>query len=195
MAYRCVYTPRSANRLPHAGHTARLGRLAALQIALALAPWSRAAHWRPYFITFSNIFLNDLDRFVCRQLGCRHYGRYVDDFYLLSISRNELREWLGRLQTYVQTIGMRIHPRKIILQPVSKPNRQHTVPPLEFLGAVLFPYYRHCTHRTIAKYHAHCQVWSQLLTPAITAEQYQACFAAYMSYCGYLDHFRARLMS
>ncbi len=141
---------------------------------------------------YSNIFLNDLDWFVCRQLGCRHYGRYVDDFYLLSTSLDELREWLVRLQTYVQTIGMRIHPRKVLLQPVSKPDRQPAVPPIEFLGAVLFPYYRHCTHRTIAKYHTRCQAWSRLLTPAITAEQYQACFAAYMSYCGYLDHFRAR---
>ncbi len=143
---------------------------------------------------FSNVFLNDMDWFVCKQLRCQHYGRYVDDFYLLSTSIKQLREWLVCLQCYVLTLGMHIHPRKIILQPVSKPNRQHTVPPLEFLGAVLFPYYRHCTHRTIAKYHAQCRVWGSLLNSAISAEQFQTCFAAYMSYCGYLDHFRARLV-
>ncbi|MGN1240403.1 MAG: RNA-directed DNA polymerase [Paludibacteraceae bacterium] len=141
---------------------------------------------------YSNIFLNRLDRFVTEELGCRHYGRYVDDFYLLSASRGQLRSWLARLQPFVATLGMRLHPRKIILQPVSLPCRQKETPPLEFLGAVVFPYYRHCTHRTLAKYRLACRTWGMLLVRTIHAAQYQACFQAYMSYAGYLSHFRAR---
>lgn len=30
---------------------------------------------------FSNIYLGELDRYVKRVLRCKHYGRYVDDFY------------------------------------------------------------------------------------------------------------------
>lgn len=140
---------------------------------------------------YSNIFLNDLDRFVVRQLGCRHYGRYVDDFYLLSPSREELKEWLARLVPFAGTIGMHIHPRKIVLQPVSLPKRQHRVPPLEFLGAVVFPYYRHCTHRTLAKYHLRTHKWAMLVQQGMSAEEYQTMFQSYMSYRGYLNHFRA----
>ncbi len=140
---------------------------------------------------YSNIFLNDLDWFVARQLGCRHYGRYVDDFYLLSLLRDELREWLVRLQDFAGTLGMHIHPRKIVLQPVSLPDRQRNVPALEFLGALIYPYYRHCTHRTLAKYHLHTHDWAMLVQQGMSAEEYQALFQSYMSYRGYLSHFRA----
>lgn len=143
---------------------------------------------------YSNIFLNDLDWFVVRQLGCRHYGRYVDDFYLLSPSRGELKEWLARLQPFMSTLGMRIHPRKIILQPVSLPGMQHCVPSLEFLGAVVYPHYRHCTHRTLAKYYLHTHDWAMRLLRDMTAEEYQVRFQSYMSYAGYLGHFRTRMV-
>ena len=143
---------------------------------------------------YSNIFLNELDWFVVRQLGCRHYGRYVDDFYLLSPSRGELKEWLARLQDFAGTLGMRIHSRKIILQPVSMPGMQHCVPSLEFLGAVVYPHYRHCTHRTLAKYHLQAHDWAMRLQRDMTAEEYQARFQSYMSYAGYLGHFRTRMV-
>lgn len=143
---------------------------------------------------YSNIFLNGLDQYVVRELGCRHYGRYVDDFYLLSPSRTELKRWLARLLPFARTLGMRIHPRKIILQPVSMPQNQREVPPLEFLGAVLYPYYRHCTHRTLAKYRLRSREWAAVLFRGISAGQYRHCFQAYMSYVGYLSHFCAHLV-
>lgn len=43
---------------------------------------------------FSNVYLNELDQFVKRQLRCRRYGRYVDDFYVVSADR----EWLASLR-------------------------------------------------------------------------------------------------
>ena len=33
---------------------------------------------------FSNIYLNELDQYVKRELKVQHYGRYVDDFFLVS---------------------------------------------------------------------------------------------------------------
>ena len=140
---------------------------------------------------YSNIFLNELDWFVTRQLGCHHYGRYVDDFYLLAASRGELKEWLGRLRPFAQTLGMCIHPHKIVVQPVSLPRAQDRVPPLEFLGAVVYPYYRHCTHRTLAKYHLRSHDRAMQVRQEMGEEEYQACFQAYMSYRGYLGHYRA----
>ena len=43
---------------------------------------------------FSNVYLNELDQYVKRRLRCRRYGRYVDDFYVVSADR----EWLRSLQ-------------------------------------------------------------------------------------------------
>ena len=34
---------------------------------------------------FSNVYLNKLDQFCKRSLGCRCYGRYVDDFFLVAV--------------------------------------------------------------------------------------------------------------
>ena len=31
---------------------------------------------------FSNVYLGELDDYMKRVLRCRHYGRYVDDFYV-----------------------------------------------------------------------------------------------------------------
>lgn len=38
---------------------------------------------------YALIYLNALDHFAKRQLGARHYARYVDDFVLIGLSRDE----------------------------------------------------------------------------------------------------------
>jgi RNA-directed DNA polymerase len=39
---------------------------------------------------FANVLLNVLDQHVKHQLHARHYGRYVDDFYLLDADPKRL---------------------------------------------------------------------------------------------------------
>ena len=39
---------------------------------------------------FSNVYLNCFDQYMKRVVGCRHYGRYVDDFYVVGESREYL---------------------------------------------------------------------------------------------------------
>lgn len=50
---------------------------------------------------WSNVYLNDFDWFVQRELGCGAYLRYVDDFALFSNSKATLAKWkeavIGRL--------------------------------------------------------------------------------------------------
>ena len=36
---------------------------------------------------FSNVYLGELDDYMKRVLRCRHYGRYVDDFYVVSADK------------------------------------------------------------------------------------------------------------
>ena len=42
---------------------------------------------------FSNVYLNELDQYMKRTLHCQRYGRYVDDFYVVSVNR----QWLHGL--------------------------------------------------------------------------------------------------
>ncbi|MFH1245834.1 MAG: reverse transcriptase domain-containing protein, partial [Candidatus Omnitrophota bacterium] len=43
---------------------------------------------------FANVYLNRLDQYVKRELKCRYYIRYADDFVLLGRDRVELKEWM-----------------------------------------------------------------------------------------------------
>ncbi len=84
----------------------------------------------------SNIFLDQLDRYVTFDLGYKHYGRYVDDFYI--IVPLEQREQLLRdveiIKHYLATeLGLTLHPKKQYRQTVDK-----GVP---FIGAVVYPHY------------------------------------------------------
>lgn len=141
---------------------------------------------------YSNIFLNSLDHYITDTLGFRHYGRYVDDFYLLSDSREQLQSVIEPIRIFLAAMGMTLHPKKIILQPVSLPARQKQVPALEFLGALVYPYYRHSTPRTVAKYHACSLRLASTFVEGITPKEYQECYQSYRSYQGYFTHFRMK---
>lgn len=41
---------------------------------------------------FSNVYMNKLDQFAKRNLNCRAYGRYVDDFFIVSNHKSYLRD-------------------------------------------------------------------------------------------------------
>ncbi len=82
----------------------------------------------------SNIYLDQLDRFVKFELGYKHYGRYVDDFFLI-VTKEELPRALAdveKINDFLRELGLTLHPRKRYIQDVRK-----GVP---FLGAVVYPW-------------------------------------------------------
>ncbi|MGH7321633.1 MAG: reverse transcriptase domain-containing protein, partial [Candidatus Rokuibacteriota bacterium] len=63
---------------------------------------------------WGNVYLNELDHFVKRRLGCRHYVRYVDDMILVSTDRDELVSWRGAIETFLRErlrLELRPEPR------------------------------------------------------------------------------------
>lgn len=82
---------------------------------------------------FSNIYLNGFDHWMKREMKCRHYGRYVDDFYVIHKSKEHLIELIPRIGAYLKCeLGVTLHPQKIFLQDIGKGIR--------FLGVVVTPY-------------------------------------------------------
>ena len=51
---------------------------------------------------FSNIFMNKLDQYVKRVLHCKHYGRYVDDFYIVSKDKAFLHKIIHLIQNFLK---------------------------------------------------------------------------------------------
>lgn len=81
----------------------------------------------------SNIYLDQLDRFVRFELGYHHYGRYVDDFFII-VPQEDLSHALAdvpRISDFLLGLGLTLHPKKRYIQ-----NVRHGVP---FLGVVVYP--------------------------------------------------------
>lgn len=82
---------------------------------------------------FSNVYLNALDQYMKRKLGCRHYGRYVDDAYVVSCDKDWMKAIVPKVQTFLSsTLGLELHMGKLSVSDVKYGT--------EFLGAFVKPY-------------------------------------------------------
>ena len=81
---------------------------------------------------FSNVYLNVLDQWMKRRMGCRHYGRYVDDFYVVSSDREWLHSLVPQVRLFLaERLGLSLQDGKTCIYDVRR-----GVP---FLGAYLKP--------------------------------------------------------
>lgn len=83
----------------------------------------------------SNIYLDRLDKYVMYELGYRHYGRYVDDFYMVVTEEEyaQAKKDIKKIEEFLRGIGLTLHPKKRHIQEVQKG--------VEFLGVVVYPYH------------------------------------------------------
>lgn len=83
----------------------------------------------------SNMYLDTFDRFVKFELGYKHYGRYVDDFFVV-VTEEELSQALRDIEVmrdFLMGMGLTLHPNKRYIQEVRKG--------VEFLGVKVYPYH------------------------------------------------------
>lgn len=65
---------------------------------------------------FSNVYLNKLDQFCKRDLGCKHYGRYVDDFYIVSADKDFLHSIVPKIEQFLrEVLRLNINKGKTII--------------------------------------------------------------------------------
>ena len=127
---------------------------------------------------FSNVYLNELDQYVKRELGFRHYGRYVDDFFIIDDSRQRLLDAVPLIADFLSgRLHLNLNYRKVKIIPV-----ECGVP---FLGAVVFPDGRHLSRKSIRRIERHRMT-------SLCCEMNPFALQAVMnSYSGYLEHFNA----
>ncbi len=89
---------------------------------------------------YGNLYLNDFDHFVKRDLNIKYYGRYVDDFYLLHRCKSVLLETITHIRSRLSAVEMlTLHPHKVYLQHISNG--------FAFLGVFIKPYCRYIGRR------------------------------------------------
>jgi len=82
---------------------------------------------------FANIYLNEIDQFIKRELKLKYYGRYVDDMIFVDSDKERLIWAIQKIKEYLAiNLYLKLHPKKIYLQ--------HTSKGVNFLGVFIKPY-------------------------------------------------------
>jgi len=79
---------------------------------------------------FANIYLNELDQFIYRELKQKYYIRYMDDFLILG-TKKELRVLKEEIEKFlINKLQLKMNLKKVNIFPVDKG--------IDFLGYVVF---------------------------------------------------------
>lgn len=82
-----------------------------------------------------NIYLNEFDHFLKRNLKVTYCIRYADDFVILDRSKDHLENLLPQISAFLETkLKLTLHPDKVSLKTFASG--------IDFLGWVNFPHYR-----------------------------------------------------
>lgn len=63
-------------------------------------------------------YLNDLDHFIKERLHIKYYGRYMDDMYLISASREELERAIGYIRAEMVKLKLELNEEKTVITPL-----------------------------------------------------------------------------
>ena len=86
--------------------------------------------------------MNPFDKFVKRELECRHYGRYVDDSVMMNADREWLLAQVPKVREFLaDELGLQLHMGKLHIRDV-----RHGV---EFLGSFVKPYRDYVSNKTL----------------------------------------------
>lgn len=64
---------------------------------------------------FALMFLDGLDHFITEELGCRYYGRYMDDFYLIAEDKEYLEKCLAEIRAYLAELRLTLNGKTEIV--------------------------------------------------------------------------------
>ncbi len=92
---------------------------------------------------FGNYYLTVFDWWIMGMIGDRaEYGRFVDDFYLVSTDKNFIMKLLPKIREYMKKeLELTLHPKKVMITEVRKG--------IAFIGAVIKPWGVYVSNRTV----------------------------------------------
>ncbi len=122
---------------------------------------------------YSNVYLNVFDQYVKRELGCRHYGRYVDDSTMIDPDKEWLLAQVPKVREFLlDELGLELHRGKIHIQEVHKG--------VEFLGTFVKPYREYVSNRTLERMQKKLQ--------QVNLRNREAALRSVNSYLGIMSH-------
>ena len=134
---------------------------------------------------FGNVYLNEFDCFIKYKLGCRHYGRYVDDFVIVHKDKEYLKSVIPLLKKYLRNeLFLELHSKKIYLQHFSKG--------VNFLGTVIKPHRIYIQNHIKGNFYRKIQHWNNFLVKegrGLTSQDIRQFLSSLNSYLGLMKHY------
>lgn len=128
---------------------------------------------------FSNIYMNRFDQYMKRILKCRHYGRYVDDAFIVSSDRERLKALIPHIKSFLETeLGLRLND--------SKTRIFNAYQGVEFLGAFIKPFRTYISSSSLARVKKKIPKLKYCSEPKdlqSSVNSYLGVFSHYSSYC------------
>ena len=91
---------------------------------------------------FSNVYLNVYDQFVKQELKFKHYGRYVDDSYIVCHDKKKLLDSVPKIREFLkENLRLNLHMGKLQIREIGIG--------AEFLGAFIKPYRSYISNATL----------------------------------------------
>ncbi len=134
---------------------------------------------------WANCYLNSFDHFIKRELGCRGYVRYVDDFLLFANDKRVLWEWRAEILTRLAHLRLTLHERAAEPKPVAEG--------ISFLGLRIFPTHRRLKSRNgFAFRRKFKQLFRAWQAGAVAFTRLDACVRGWVNHARYANTWRVR---
>jgi RNA-directed DNA polymerase len=126
-----------------------------------------------------------LDLFIKRELGCRAYLRYVDDFVLFSDSKRELLQWKKAIGERLASLRLTVHETSAQVTPTNQG--------IPWLGFVVFPEFRRIKgqklHHTCRRLSERYDAWR---SGSISFGEFDASVQGWINHVRYADSWGLR---
>ncbi|MCO5189471.1 MAG: reverse transcriptase domain-containing protein [Anaerolineae bacterium] len=133
---------------------------------------------------WANCYLNELDHFIKRELGCRGLVRYVDDFILFHDEKGALWMWRDQIETKLAALRLTMHPNA---QP------RPVTEGIPFLGFVIYPTHRLVKRRKVVHYRRRLHnLVAAYNEEEVGQDQVQASVRGWINHVRYGDTWRLR---
>ena len=127
---------------------------------------------------FSNVYLNILDQYIKRVLHCKHYGRYVDDFYIVSKDKNFIKSLITKIDDFMKSnLFLELQNKKTRIVNINQG--------VEFLGAFVKPYRTYISNTTVKRMRKNLYLFQTYKTENKTVTH------MVNSYLGILSHYKS----
>jgi len=133
---------------------------------------------------FGNVYLNDFDHFIKKDLGIRYYGRYVDDFVIVHSDKEYLKSIMPKIKDYLEEeLKLVLHPKKVYFQQYKKG--------IVFLGAIIKPNRIYIANRTKGNFYATIKKYNSMVRKKKPSNaEIERFLSSINSYLGMMKHWK-----